>query len=150
MPVHIIRIFRDLSDVGSRQESAPNSFFYKDVGRLCTGTWEPNTDIYETDDDVVIRLELAGVSKEDVSVRVKDGKLVISGVRHAVESGDQKYFHQMEIHCGEFNKIIALPQMLEHNDMSAQLQEGLLEIRISKKGQPVEIPITVNARSNQE
>ncbi len=148
MAVHIIRVFRELSDVGSRPENERGSFFYKDIGQLCTGTWEPNTDIFETEDNVFIRVELAGVTQEDISIKVKNGKLLITGVRESVQTEDQIYFHQMEIHCGEFNKVISLPPSLEHNEIDAQLQDGLLEIRISKKGQPVEIPITVDSQSS--
>ena len=148
MAVHIIRVFRDLSDVGSRREPEKSSFFYKDIDHLCTGVWEPNTDIFETKDNVFIRVELAGIAQKDITVKVKNGKLMITGVRKSVKSKDQMYFHQMEIHCGKFNKVIALPLSLEHNDIQAELQEGLLEIRISKKGQPIEIPISVDSHTN--
>jgi HSP20 family protein len=143
MPVHIIRIHRERSDMGSRPESATTSYFYKDVGDLCTGTWEPHTDIFETDEEVIIRAELAGIDKEDVALKVKQGKLLISGIRRPPHSCDKMYFHQIEIKCGTFIKVIPLPHMLEHNEISAGLQDGILDIRISKREEAVEVPIEI-------
>lgn len=143
MPVHIIRVTRERSDMGTRPETSTTSYFYKDVGDLCTGTWEPNTDIVETDQEVIIRTELAGVGKEDVTLKVKQGKLLISGIRKALHTSDKMYFHQIEIKCGTFIKVIPLPHMLEHNEITAGLQDGILDIRISKREEAVEIPIEI-------
>jgi HSP20 family protein len=143
MPVHIIRVHRERSDMGSRPESSTTSYFYKDVGDLCTGTWEPHTDIFETDEEVIIRAELAGIDKKDVALKVKQGKLLISGIRRPLQSSDKMYFHQIEIKCGTFIKVIPLPHMLEHNEISAGLLDGILDIRISKREEAVEIPIEI-------
>ncbi len=141
MPVHFIRVIRELSDNRSRQESE-NSFFYTDVDRMCTGRWEPNTDITESEDEVFILVELAGVKREDITVKVKNGKLLIKGLRRYILPDKNVYFHQLEINCGEFLKTIPIPQSIEHNEISAQFYEGLLEIRISKTDKPVEIPVS--------
>lgn len=141
MPVHFIRVIRELSDNRSRQDTK-NSFFYTDVDRMCTGRWEPNTDITESEDEVLILVELAGVKRDDIMVKIKNGKLLVEGIRRHVLPAKNVYFHQLEINCGEFLKSIPLPQSIEHNEISAQFQEGLLEIRISKTDKPVEIPIS--------
>jgi HSP20 family protein len=150
MPVHIIRIHRERSDMGSRPESSTTSFFYKDVGDLCAGTWEPNTDIFETEEEVIIRAEMAGIGKEDVSLTIKQGKLLISGIRRTLQSAEKMHFHQIEIKCGTFIKVIPLPHNLEHNDITANLQEGILDIRISKREEAVEVPIVIKAMTMDE
>ena len=86
------------------------------------------------------------MSRDNISIRVKDGKLHIRGVRQGIQSSDQIYFHQMEIHCGEFSKTIVLPESLEHNEIAATLQEGILEIKISKQSTPIEIPISIESK----
>ncbi len=146
MPVHIIRVLRELSDMGSHASQPMTNYFYTDIDHLQAGSWEPNTDICEYEDEVVIRVELAGVSREDISVKVKDNKLYITGIRHSYKAGAQVVYHQVEVHCGEFNKAIALPESIAHNEITASFQNGMLEIKISKQDQSVEIPIAVHAK----
>ncbi len=146
MPVHIIRVLRELSDMGSRQSLPLTNYFYTDIDHLQAGSWEPNTDIYESEDEVIIRVELAGVSREDISVKVKDNKLHISGIRRGYQSDEHVLYHQVEVHCGEFNKAIALPESIAHNEIVASFHNGMLEIKISKQDQSIEIPIAVHEK----
>ncbi|MBN1560117.1 Hsp20/alpha crystallin family protein [candidate division KSB1 bacterium] len=143
MAAHIIRVFRDLADMAPRRGTAARPLFYNDVDDVCVGNWVPNTDIFETETEVIICLELANVSREQISIKVKDGKLHIHGIRRGMHDQHGLYFHQMEIHCGDFCKVISLPATMEHNEISASLQDGILEIRISKQSHPVEIPIVL-------
>jgi HSP20 family protein len=144
---HLIRVYRERADMAPRRGTTARPLFYNDVDDVCVGTWVPNTDIFETDTEIIIRLELANVARQDVSVKVKDGKLHISGFRKCIQERHRFYFHQMEIHCGDFCKVITLPAALEHNEMTAALQDGILDIRISKQSNPVEIPIALETDS---
>ncbi len=147
MDAHLIKVLREITDNAVRQKTSPS--FYNSTDDMCTGHWEPNTDIFETETHVIIRLELANVDREDVTVVVKNGKLHIAGVRRAVESIEQTYFHQMEIRCGEFSKIVTLPESIEHNDIAASMKSGILSIFISKQGDVVEIPLMINPDSEE-
>lgn len=142
MADHIINVFRELADMAYRQDNMTHKNCFGAIKQNYTA-WEPNTDIIESETEVLIRLELAGVEKDDISVKVKEGKLFITGIRKNIKPEHEVYFHQMEIHCGEFCKVIVLPENLEHNDMSARFLEGLLEIKISKNSEIVEIPIAI-------
>ncbi len=140
MAVHIIHVYREQSDRGMLPHVNFPFVFREPIDPI---TWEPNVDIYETDDEVIIRAELAGVTREEVSVSVNLGNLVISGERRVPDFKAGTRFHQAEIKCGSFLKIISLPPSLEHNEIEAHLQDGLLEIRISKRQEVVEIPIEI-------
>jgi len=133
-----------------RLDTSRHTFYYQDAGEYCSGGWEPNTDIVETDTEVLIRVELAGVAKEDVSVKTKGGKLIISGNRRPQPSSSKLYFHQIEINCGDFIKIVTLPPALEHNEIVASFQEGMLEIHISKEDKAVEIPIAISTNAFED
>jgi HSP20 family protein len=133
-----------------RLDSPRHTFYFQDAGDYCSGGWEPNTDIVETETEVLIRVELAGVAKEDVSVKTKGGKLIISGNRKPQTSTSKLYFHQIEINCGDFIKIISLPPALEHNEISAGFQEGMLEVHISKEDKAVEIPIAISTNALED
>ncbi|NOY59625.1 MAG: Hsp20/alpha crystallin family protein [Calditrichaeota bacterium] len=142
MPMHVIRIVRELSDSGS--SSGTNAhIFCEETSQTNLATWEPNTDIFESEDQVIIRMELAGIARKDISVKLKNGKLLISGIRRENRPQKQVYFHRLDIHYGRFLKIISIPESIEHNDIEAHFQEGILEITISKTSQVIEIPIAV-------
>ena len=150
MPVHIITVLRELSDRSPGQTTPAANYFCKDIDNLPPGKWEPNTDIYESETEVIIRVELAGVAKEEISVKVKNAKLYISGVRRGYQNSPNVYYHQLEVHCGEFSKTISLPESIAHNEIAASFQNGILEINISKKDQSIEIPVRTNSNLNFE
>jgi len=150
MPVHIIRVLRELSDRSPRQTSSATNYFCKDIDNLPPGQWEPNADIYESENRVFIRVELAGVTKEDISVKVKNDKLYISGIRRGYQTSSNVFYHQLEVHCGEFSKTISLPESIAHNEITASFQNGILEINISKKDQSIEIPVRTDSNLNFE
>ena len=145
MDAHIIKVLREMTDMAVRKNE--RSHFFSSTDDMCAGHWTPNTDIFETETHVIIRLELANVARDDVTVVVRNGKLIVSGVRRSLEGTDPIYFHQMEIHCGEFSKIITLPEAIEHNEITASMQNGILSIHISKQGDVVEIPIMIHPDS---
>ncbi len=143
MALHVIRVVRELADQGSRATRQPHSFFCANKDKVGCTQWEPNTDIFECEDHVVIRMELPGVHREAISIHLKNGQLQVKGIRHENRPEQPVYYHQMEINSGPFLKIVAIPEDIEHNDIAAVLSDGLLEIKISKNSQAIEVPISV-------
>ena len=91
-----------------------------------TPIWNPPTDIFETSDELVIRIEIAGMSENDFYVEVHGKKLIIKGER--TNSQERLIYHQMEINYGEFTVTIDLPQSFETEHISAVYRNGFLEI----------------------
>jgi len=145
MPRQYIQISRELIDTVAPSRSSKSSFCVE-VSKNIASSWEPNTDIIESEKNVIIRLELAGVARKDLCVKVKNGKLTVIGKRRQGLPQMNLLFHQLEIHTGDFEKTISLPETMEHNDITAQLTEGILEIVISKESQVVEIPISDSSK----
>ena len=141
MPFHSIQIIREFTDACADPSRSARSLSSSILKKATVVTWEPNADIFETDENVIIRLEVAGVSKSDLTVKVMNGKLCVVGMRKEEKLGRKFYYHQLEISYGPFLKEILLPESLEHNDIAANLRDGILEIMISKNNQGVEIPI---------
>ena len=146
MTIHYVQIIRELFD---RAPMQPKRSF------CCTGktndaiaAWAPNVDIVESDDAVFIRVELAGVDRKDIMVRVANGEIIISGIRKENRPQKRMNFHQLEIHYGPIFKSIFIPESLEHNDTQAIYQDGVLEIIISKKSKVIEIPIEANEKND--
>jgi HSP20 family protein len=100
------------------------------VGR---STWTPNTDIVETENHVVILMELAGVEKEDVRVMCHEDILQISGTRNRKALPEARCFHRMEIAYGPFEKFFRIPKDLKVEEIQAEFRNGFLEITLPKK-----------------
>ena len=92
--------------------------------------WEPPTDFYETDDQYVIRIEIAGMKEQDFDIFYENHTIKIRGVRY--ESPDHKAFHQMEIRFGEFYTEFRLPTDILPEEIFAQYQNGFLIVSIPK------------------
>jgi HSP20 family molecular chaperone IbpA len=92
--------------------------------------WNPPTDVFETETKLVARVEIAGMNEEDFSVRIDQNHMVISGIR--LETPEQRAFHQMEIHYGEFCSEVDLPDLLDFNKVEAEYRDGFLVVTIQK------------------
>jgi HSP20 family protein len=92
--------------------------------------WVPSTDILAQDDDLVIRVSLSGVQPEDVSITFSQGGLVVSGQRRSGPGDDEATFYVRERHYGAFRRNWILPAGIGEDDISADFDIGLLEIRI--------------------
>jgi HSP20 family protein len=150
MSLEFIRIIRELTDTGSLPHVSSQTFCFSESEVSDLALWEPNTDIFESEEEVFIRIELAGVKREDLSVRLKSGKLCVLGIRKENRPDKQLHFHQLELNYGPFEKVILIPSDIEHNDISAHLVDGLLEIVISKTSRVIEIPIAEEIAGDPE
>ncbi len=105
--------------------------------------WHPYCDIYETDTELVIKLELAGICKQDMSISISGDNLVVQGVRKDVGEADAKRIYlKMEINHGGFSKVIVLPDDVSRENIRSVYKDGILEIRLAKaKKQVVEVKI---------
>lgn len=93
--------------------------------------WRPPTDVYETEEDVIVRMEVAGMRDEDIEVAVQDNLLLISGSR--TDSTERKAYHQMEIPFGKFSVSIDLPVRVNTEDATAEYKDGFLTVQLPKE-----------------
>jgi len=107
--------------------------------------WRPPTDVYETDDSVVVIIEIPGLAAGDYQVTLTNRTLVVRGQRQ--EPGDKLAYHQMEIHYGEFRSQVHLPWALGHTEDSieASYEEGFLRVLL-RKAQPRRVPVRKDTR----
>ena len=112
--------FRDLLTIQHRLE------------RLSTGPqgWTPAMDLCETATAYVLTAELPGVTREQVRIDIRDGKLTLQGRRDARVSCEQ--YHQVERGHGEFCRSVLLPQAVDTSAIVAEMREGILTITVPK------------------
>jgi HSP20 family protein len=101
--------------------------------------WQPSINIYETEADYYISVELAGVKAGDIDMRTDKGVLVISGQRpDPLPRGEQAPLcvHLMEIDSGDFQREVRLPPSVAVDKIEAYYREGFLWIRLPKTNRP--------------
>jgi HSP20 family protein len=104
--------------------------------------WHPSTDLYETEDQFVVLVEVAGVSQDDISVILHDRRLAIVGMRGDANAGpgERRAYHQMEVSFGEFRADVDLPGPVDEGGITAEYSQGFLRVTLPKlKPQSIEI-----------
>ena len=92
----------------------------------------PVVDVYETDQDLVVKAELPGVKKENVEVSIRDNALHIKGEKKEEKEEKTETYHRVERVYGKFERVIPLPTDVKVEAAKAEFKDGVLEIRIPK------------------
>jgi HSP20 family protein len=105
----------------------------------------PIVDIEEQEDAYKVMVELPGVSKNDISINLKDNVLTITGEKKPAKKTDQQKIHQSERVYGKFQRCFRLPDLVDQEKVSAEFDNGVLNIVIPKlaEAQPKEIEVKV-------
>jgi HSP20 family protein len=121
------------------------SFFGGSPWRFDESMSAPAVEVADTKDTVVVKAQVPGVSKEQIQVTVSEGTLTIKGETKAEEQQEEKNYLRREFHYGAFSRTVPLPVSVQGEKASAQLKDGILEIRIPKSAEArvKEIPVSV-------
>ena len=107
------------------------------VERTHASAWVPPTDILALGDDLVVRVELAGVDPQDIDLRFSHGVLTVSGTRRPGAGDAKSQFYIRERFYGEFRRVITLPDGTEPDQITAQFDDGLVQITVTDGVSPV-------------
>jgi HSP20 family protein len=94
--------------------------------------WSPAVDIYETADALILKAELPGFSREDVSVEIKQHALLLRGSRPRECEVALEHYHCIERMSGAFQRIFLLPTTIDSERVTISCQAGLLNVRLPK------------------
>ncbi len=99
--------------------------------------FQPPTDIYETSDAVVVRVEIAGMTSEKINLSLDEGsgRLTISGVRDDPAREEPRRYVNVEIECGEFVRVVQLPRPVHADEAQATYDSGFLVVRLAKRSE---------------
>jgi HSP20 family protein len=125
--------------------------FMEDLDRLYVGDmrmpgggeWAPAVDMVERDGRLVVRADVPGLGKDDVSVEIDDGHLVISGERSQQHEERREGVYRSECTYGHFHRVIALPEGAEADQAKATFKNGVLEITmpLTARHHPRRLPV---------
>ena len=136
--------FKDLTDIEREMD--------RFLGHLSTcqrypaivsSSWQPPIDVYETPDEVVVLVDIAGVDQNAVQVVTDRDALSIRGERADRRRRRDLAFHRMEITFGSFERTIALPALVDPEMTRASYVDGFLEVTMSKVKDIVPTRITI-------
>ncbi len=108
--------------------------------------WTPACDIYEDEESVTLRFDLAGVDASDVDVRFENGVLTIRGERKLDHADRRDHYHRIELAYGTFTRSFALPSTVDAEKIRAEAKNGVLVIGLPKRAEakPRSIQVKVN------
>jgi HSP20 family protein len=125
--------FRDLA----RIQDEMTRLFGEDR-RFATGEsvgWTPSCDIYEDEEGVSLRFELAGVDPKDVEVRFENGVLTLKGERKLEKEEKRENYHRVELNYGTFTRSFSLPGTVDAEKIRAESRNGVLTVTLPKKAE---------------
>ncbi|HET6341604.1 MAG TPA: Hsp20/alpha crystallin family protein [Gemmatimonadota bacterium] len=106
-------------------------------------TWFPATDVSETPDELTLRLEVPGLSREDVALSIERHALTVRGEKRQESTTENENFYRSERSYGSFERSFALPSHVDTDGVKASMENGVLTIRFPRreeaKARPIEI-----------
>lgn len=122
--------------------------FFRMMWRRAPGegmAWAPAIEMYEKDNNFVVKAELPGVKKEDVDISVAGDTLTIKGQRKASKEVKDEDYYRCETHYGSFTRSIVLPAAVDAKKVEASYENGVLEIQVpkAKEAMPTKVEIKV-------
>ena len=101
-------------------------------------TWRPPTDVFETDEAFIVRVEIAGMREADFSIQILDRTLQVRGARQDIP--ERRAYHQMEIPFGEFSTEVELLSPIVAEQIEAVYRDGFLRV-VCPKARPQQIKV---------
>jgi HSP20 family protein len=133
-PLANLRVFEDAF---SRMLTEPSS----------NRPWSPAVDIYETENELVLKADVPDVNQKDIDVRVENQTLTIAGTRNFERSENKKGFHRIERSYGNFVRSFAIPNTFDTENIKAEYHNGVLSVTLAKKeaAKPRQVKIEVKS-----
>jgi HSP20 family protein len=116
--------FRFFEDAFTRMLSEPRT------GR----PWSPAVDIFETEDELVLKADVPEIDLKDIDLRVENQTLTLSGERKFEKDDSRKGYHRIERAYGQFTRSFALPSTVDTEKVEASYSNGVLSVKLPKEG----------------
>jgi len=142
--------FRNLSSLQEQVNRLFDSSFKGGADNSALTTWAPAVDIYETENELVIKADLPDMEEKDIDVCVENNMLTIRGERKFEESVKEDNYLRVERAYGSFSRSFSLPNTVDTGAIQANYKNGVLKVQLPKRAEskPKQVKINVsNGRS---
>lgn len=125
-----IRVIRDFDRLEEQVRRGLDTLM---EARKTSASFRPAADFYETTQGLVLRLEVAGVAAEDISLSLTAHELVVRGCRRPPHPDGLRRFIRLEMGFGAFERRFTLPLSIDAESVEAAYADGILEVRLPRK-----------------
>ena len=125
-----------------------DNFFTRDrSGQADLAAWAPPVDIYETENELVVKADLPDLRGEDIDVRIENNMLTIRGERKFEKDAKEDEYLRVERAYGPFMRSFSLPNTVSSESVQAEYRNGVLTLHMAKReeSKPKQIKISVSA-----
>jgi HSP20 family protein len=140
--------FREMATLQDRVNRIfADAYARRDDDVMARGGWVPPVDIYQTDGhELVLKVELPDLRREDISLNVENNTLTIAGQKKADETVQEHQYHRIERTFGAFSRSFSLPGTADTNNIAADYRNGVLTVRIPQReeAKPKQIEVQVH------
>jgi HSP20 family protein len=135
---HVNRLFED-------------SFARNRSGQAELASWAPAVDIYETENELVVKADLPEMQEKDIDIRVENNTLTIRGERKLESEVHQENYLRVERAYGTFTRSFSLPNMVSTEGIRAEYQDGVLSVHMPKReeSKPKQVKISVSGNGKK-
>jgi HSP20 family protein len=134
------RLFRDSYAPEGREEA------------LTTATFAPPVDVYEDEHNVTLKIEVPGIDEKDIDVRIENNTLTVHGERKFEKEEKEENYRRVERQYGSFTRTFTLPTTVDHENVQADYDKGVLKVKLVKKAEakPKQIKVNVGSQKTLE
>lgn len=138
--------FRDFERRLNRLFGENFGFMPEGEENFSLATWAPACDIFETENEIVVKAELPEVKREDVKVSIEDNVLTVRGERKFEGETKRENYHRVERSYGEFMRSFTLPNYVDAGKVTADFKDGMLNVTLPKRAESKPKQIEVNVK----
>src|ERR1700676_2698820 len=128
--------FREFSTLQDRM----NRLFRETQGNtqdesLTSSSFAPAVDVYEDEHNVTLKIEVPGIAEKDIDVRIENNTLTVHGERKSEKEEKEENYRRVERQYGSFTRTFNLPSTVDHENVQADYEKGVLKIKLAKKAE---------------
>lgn len=144
--------FRELATLQDRFNSLFENFAEMNgKEQLAAGSFVPPVDVYEDEQNLVLKLEVPGVNEDELNVSLENNVLTVSGERKFEKEEKEENFHRIERRYGSFTRTFRLPNTVDGEKVDASYDKGILKITLAKRAEakPKQIKVGIGQKTLQ-
>jgi len=123
--------FRELTAMQDRMARLFGDVYLRDEDTAFRGSWTPAVDIFETEShDLVLKVELPGMTREDIEVSVENGTLMLKGQKKFDDTVKEENYRRVERSYGQFHRSFTLPNTVDTSKVAADYKNGILTVKL--------------------
>ena len=141
--------FRGLSTLQDEVNRLFDSTFKANSSSSTLTSWAPAVDIYETENELVVKADLPDLSEKDIDVRVENNMLTIRGERQFDQTVKEDNFLRVERSYGAFSRSFSLPNTVDTEKIRASYKNGVLKVELPKRAEskPKQVKVNINGHN---